>query len=40
MKFLNLVYHFLSNGDADKKAAHNLTDSFTGIETYWNAPAK
>lgn len=40
MKLLNLLYTLFSNGAADKKVAHNMTDSFTGIETYWNNSVK
>lgn len=40
MKFINAVYNFLAQGEADKEVAHNLTDSFTGIEAYWNPDSK
>ncbi|SIR27648.1 hypothetical protein [Domibacillus enclensis] len=40
MKFLQSVYGFLANGTADSESAYHLTDSFTGIESYWAPPAE
>ena len=39
MKMITFFYGFLANGDADKEVSHNLTDSFTGIESYWTPSA-
>ncbi|WP_281175944.1 hypothetical protein [Domibacillus tundrae] len=40
MNIFNFFYGFLANGDADKEVSHNLTDSFTGIESYWTPSSK
>ncbi|WP_281175114.1 hypothetical protein [Domibacillus robiginosus] len=40
MKMITFLYGFLAHGDADKEVAHHLTDSFTGIESYWAPSSK
>ncbi|SIQ26918.1 hypothetical protein [Domibacillus enclensis] len=40
MKIFTFFYGFLANGDANKEVSHNLTDSFTGIESYWTSSSK
>jgi hypothetical protein len=40
MKIFSFFFTFLANGDADKTAAHNMTESFTGNGTYWNPTLK
>lgn len=35
MKMITFLYGFLAHGDADKEVSYHLTDSFTGIESYW-----
>lgn len=40
MKLVTFLLTFLSNGEACKEASKKMSDSFTGIESYWNPAFK
>ncbi|MGG3448878.1 MULTISPECIES: hypothetical protein [Bacillaceae] len=40
MKIFSFFFILFTKGDADKEAASNMAESFTGNEAYWNPTLK